>query len=484
MNISEYAKYDATGLVELISQGQTTAKELANLALLGVEKVNPSLNAVLETYPERAGQPYLGRLPQGELTGVPILKKDLGFAEAGQLLEMGSLLTKGFVPDVSSTAFQRLHDAGAVFLGRTTTPEFGLTGTTESKLSSITYNPWDVKRTPGGSSGGSAAMVAAGVVPIATASDGGGSTRGPAAYCGLVGLKQSRGRIPAGPGRSEGNNGLSASFVLTRTVRDCALCLDLMQGPAVGDPYSITAPVRPYSIEMYRPLQQMRIAYVDGSWIKSPIHADSKAAVYAAIQKLEAEGHIIEEAAPDYNMDEFIMATTVVACANLARDTDETAARLGRKIDETTLQSTTLKCYQYGKEISATRLLDALKVFNTVNRSVGQFFTRYDVMVTPTNLQPAPIIEGYYRCDPSGSFSAEGWQSQVFENDSYLATFNTTGQPAISLPLYETSEGVPVGVQFVSRFGDEATLIRLAAFFEEAMPWSARKPQVHVSSIT
>ncbi|MBT4888358.1 MAG: amidase, partial [Rhodospirillales bacterium] len=301
------------------------------------------------------------------------------------------------------------------------------------------------------------------------------------AYCGLIGLKQSRGRIPAGPGRSEGNNGLSASFVLTRSARDCALCLDIMNGPAQGDPYSITKPERPYREEIMRPLKKMHIAYTNSSWIKSPLGKDSKKAVHTALRKLEAEGHTVEEATPDYDIEAFIMATTVVACANLARDTDVIAARLGRKVDEATLQSTTLECYRYGKQISATQLLDALGVFNTVNRSVGHFFARYDLFVTPTNLQPAPVIDKYYRSEPSEPFTAESWQSQVFENDSFLATFNTTGQPAISLPLDETNEGIPVGVQFASQFGDEATLIRLAAFFEEALPWGMRKPQIHVS---
>ncbi|MBT4889320.1 MAG: amidase, partial [Rhodospirillales bacterium] len=182
MNLSEYAKYDATGLAELVSKNQISPKELADLAVKAIELVNPELNAVVEVYSDRAKQPYLDKLPKGRLHGVPILKKDLAFSEAGQLSEMGSLLTKGFIADITSTAIERLLDAGAVVLGRTTTPEFGLTGTTESKLSGITRNPWDIQRTPGGSSGGSAGMVAAGVVPIATASDGGGSTRGPAAY--------------------------------------------------------------------------------------------------------------------------------------------------------------------------------------------------------------------------------------------------------------------------------------------------------------
>ncbi len=482
MNLSEYAMYDATGLAALVRDKQVTPKELADLAIRGIDLVDARLNAVLEVYPDRTDTPYLDGLPDGPLRGVPALKKDLAFAEAGQLIEMGSQLTKGMIADTDSTAFARLRGAGAVFLGRTATPEYGLAGTTESRISGITRNPWDLNRTPGGSSGGSAAMVAAGVVPMATASDGGGSTRTPAAYCGLVGLKQSRGRIPAGPGRSEGNNGLSASFVLTRSVRDCALCLDIMNGPAEGDPYGIAAPVRSYREELEQPLPKMRVAYMDQAWIESPISESSRAALHAALKALEAEGHVIEEATPTIDIEAFIMATTVVACANLARDIDGLADRLGRKPDETTLQTSTQVCYQYGKTISAVALLDALAVFNGVNRCVGQFFGRYDLLVTPNNLTPAPLIEEYYRCDPAGPITAEDWQAQVFENDSYLATFNTTGSPAISLPVFETNDGIPVGVQFASRFGDEATLIRLAAFFERAMPWAGRTPPVHVSN--
>ena len=481
MNLSEYAKYDATGLAALVRDRQVTPKELADLAMQGIDLVDTRLNAFVEVYPDRTETPYLDGLPEGPLRGIPTLKKDLSFAEAGHLIEMGSLLTKGMVADTDSTAFERLRGAGAVFLGRTTTPEFGLTGTTESRISGITRNPWDLDRTPGGSSGGSAAMVAAGVVPVETASDGGGSTRTPAAYCGLVGLKQSRGRIPAGPGRSEGNNGLSAAFVVTRSARDCALCLDIMNGPAEGDPYGIALPVRPYREELDQPLPKMRIAYMDSAWIESPVSESSRAALHAVLKVLEAEGHIIEEATPAIGIEAFIMATTVVACANLARDIDGFAERLGRKPDKTTLQTTTLACYQYGKTISATSLLDALAVFNGINRCVGKFFGSYDLLVTPNNLYPAPLIEEYYRCDPAGPLTAEGWQAQVFENDSYLATFNTTGSPAISLPVFETDDGVPVGVQFASRFGDEATLVRLAAFLERAMPWAGRTPPVHVS---
>ena len=484
MTLSEYAKCDATKLAQLVRDGNVTPKELADLAMQGIGLVDGRLNAVVETYPDRAKERYLDRLPGGPLRGVPTLKKDLAFAEAGHLIEMGSQLSKGMVADTDSTAFERLRGAGAVFLGRTTTPEFGLAGITESRDAGVTRNPWDLDRTPGGSSGGSAAMVAAGVVPMATASDGGGSTRTPAAYCGLVGLKQSRARIPAGPGRSEGNNGLSASFVLTRSVRDCALCLDIMNGPAEGDPYGIALPTRPYCDELDQPLPKMRIAYTDNAWINRPVDDASRAAVHATLNVLEAEGHVIEEATPDIDIEAFIMATTVVACANLARDVDAISERLGRKPDENTLQTSTLVCHQYGKTISATALLDALAVFNSVNRSLGQFLGCYDLLVTPNNLRPAPRIEEYYRCDPAGPLSAEAWQAEVFENDSYLATFNTTGQPAISLPVFETDGGIPVGVQFASRYGDEATLIRVAAFLERAMPWSGRTPPVHVSKPT
>ena len=481
MDLCEYAKLDATGLVELMLKKQVTGREIVDLSIKAIDAVNPRLNAIVELYRQRGEASYLESLPDGPLKGVPILKKDLGFAEAGHLIEMGSMLSRGMVAEVTSTAYERLRDAGVASLGRTTTPEFGLTGTTESRLTGISRNPWSLERTPGGSSGGSAAMVAAGAVPVATASDGGGSTRSPAAYCGLVGLKQTRGRIPAGPLRAEGNSGLSASFVVTRTVRDCALFLDVMHGPASGDPYGIAPPARPYVDEMAEPVGPLKIAYWDEAWAATDVSEASRTALENSMKCLEAQGHFVEKATPRYDVDAFIDATTVVACANLARDVDGIARKMQRPIDQETLQSTTFACYRYGKELSATTLLDALQVFNAVNRTFGLFFEEYDLLATPTNPRPAPVIEEYYRCDPSDAVSAEEWQRTVFENDSYLAAFNTTGQPAISLPLHETPEGLPVGVQFASRFGDEALLIRLAANLEEAMPWSRRSPPAHVS---
>jgi amidase len=481
MDLCEYAKFDATGLFELLRTRQVTRQEIVDLSFKAIDAVNPRLNAIVELYRQRGEASYLENLPDGPLKGVPILKKDLGFAEAGHLNEMGSMLSRGMVAEVTSTAYERLRDAGVVSLGRTTTPEFGLTGTTESRLSGISRNPWSLERTPGGSSGGSSAMVAAGAVPVATASDGGGSTRSPAAYCGLVGLKQTRGRIPAGPGRAEGNSGLSASFVVTRTVRDCALFLDVMHGPASGDPYGIAPPARSYVDEMAEPVEPLKIAYWDEAWAATDVSDASKKALENAMKCLEAQGHLVEKATPKYDVDAFIDATTVVACANLARDVDDIARKMQRRIDHETLQSTTFACYRYGKELSATALLVALQNFNTVNRAFGAFFEEYDILATPTNPKPAPVIEEYYRCDPSEAVSAEAWQRAVFENDSYLAAFNTTGQPAISLPLHETPEGLPVGVQFASRFGDEALLIRLAANLEEALPWGRRIPLVHVS---
>ncbi len=482
MDLTEFSTFDAVGLAELILRGDLSAKEASNLAVDGIHLINPSLNAVNEVFEDRIDGPDNNVNRNGRLFGVPILNKDLSFAEAGRKQEMGSMFTKGFRPTTDSTTVERLRNAGVNIIGRTATPEFGNSGLTESVIQGVTRNPWDVNRTPGGSSGGSAAMVAAGCVPVATASDGGGSTRTPAAVCGLIGLKATRGLIPVGPRRGEGGSGLTGPFAVMRTMRDCAATLDVMAGPALGDAYVVQKPVSPYGTFIKQPMPRLRIAYSDHNWAGVQTSESSREALKFALQHLESEGHIIEEAFPDLKWSEFFEATIVVMCANLANSLDSLSAAMGIEPNPDNLQSSTWACYQLGKTYTSGDLLTALGQFNDVSRTMGTFMENHDVVVLPTNVFPAPLLEDCYQCNPSEPITGAQYQENVYSNDHFLALTNTTGQPSITLPLYQSKDGLPVGVQFVGRCAEDSVLLQIGAFFEQATPWINRRPAVHVST--
>ena len=483
MRLSEYAALDAVGLAALITNGEVTATEAAALAAAAVATVNPHLNAVIELYDDRIDRAPSYSLGAGPLYGVPILNKDLSFAEAGRRHEMGSLFARGQVPTRDCTAVERLRQAGLNMIGRTTTPEFGNAGITESTIAGVTRNPWDTARTPGGSSGGSAAIVAAGAVPVATAGDGGGSTRTPASLCGLVGLKTTRGKVPVGPARGEATCGMSGTFVVTRSMRDCATFLDILGGPSPGDPYVTAMPPEPYAATLDKPLPPLRIAFTAENWAGVPVSTESRQALHSALGLLEETGHSLEEASPVLDWEALFAATVTIMCANLANGVDKLSATFGRSPLPRELQSSTWACYRQGKTLAAGDLLGSLEVFNTVSRSVGAFFEQYDVLMTPACVYPAPLIEESYRCDPKEPITGTAYQENVYANDLFACLFNTTGQPAITLPLHETQDPLPLGVQVAGRFGDEETLLRLGRFFEVAAPWKDRAPPIHIAKL-
>ncbi len=481
MRLAEFANYDAVGLAELIARGEITPAEAARLAAEGVAATNGRLNAVIEIYDDRLDGPREGEVAKGPLWGVPVLAKDLSYGEAGRLQEMGSMFAKGNRPERDSTTVTRLKAAGVNLIGRTTTPEFGNAGLTESRIAGVTRNPWDTERTPGGSSGGSAAMVAAGVVPVATASDGGGSTRTPASLTNLVGLKPSRGRISAGPGRAEGNGGLSAPFVVCRTMRDCAAFLDALSGPAPGDPFVIAGPAAPWAATLCNPLPQQRIAWTDRTWSGAVACEDSRRGLQIALHQLESEGHVIEQASPEHDWESHFEAVVVLMCSNLAHGVDTLARAKGRRPEADDLQASTWACDTEGRRHGATDIYDALDVLNIVNRTVGAFFELHDVLVTPTNLYPAPRLEDCYACDPQEPVTAMDYQRDVYANDLFVSLFNTTGTPSITVPTHMTSDGLPLGVQLAASMGNEDTLLRLGRVLEQACPWHGRHPPVHVA---
>lgn len=479
MRLSEYANLDAVELASLLEARETSAEELSAVAAAAIESVNPSLNAVIEVFEERVETP--ARDSATAYGGVPILNKDLSFAEAGKRQEMGSNFTKGFVPGTDSTTVERLRRAGFNILGRTTTPEFGNAGLTESLIAGVTTNPWDTERTPGGSSGGSAAMVAARAVPAATASDGGGSTRTPASLCGLVGLKPSRGLVPVGPGRGEAGSGLVGSFAVTRSMRDCAALLDVMSGPASGDPYVVQRPEDTYANILDKRVRPLRIAFTDVNWAGVPTAPECRRALADALRHFEAAGHLVEEAAPSFDWDSFFDATVTVMCSNLATGIDGLSKAFGRVPQGDDLQASTWACYHYGKGRQATELLAALGQFNDVSRAFGRLFDEYDVLATPTNVYPAPRLADCYSCHPVEPISAADYQANVYANDHFVAMANTTGQPSITVPSTPTDDGQPLGVQLMGRMCEDHVLLQLGRLLEQAAPWIDRRPAIVVA---
>lgn len=479
MRLDEYARCDGLELARLVRAGEVSARELAALANEAIDALNPQVNAVIGRVPSVEDE--LANAPaDGPFAGVPFLVKDLVLHARGLRCDMGSSLIDGaFVAPADSELMARFRRAGFTLLGRTNTPEFGFCCTTEPVLHGPTRNPWDLTRSPGGSSGGSAAAVAAGMVPIAHANDGGGSTRIPASMCGLVGLKGSRGRVPVGPDYGEPLHGLGVELAVTRTVRDTAAVLDAVHGPGIGDRYVIAPPARAYLEEIATPPGRLRIAV---NWA---VDSHSDAAHPACIRTLQAVaarcselGHHVEEAAPQYDADAFHRANIIFWCSFLTAGVVATAEALGRKPGPENLEASVWNSYQFGLSLRALDLEWAFATANAVTRGVAPFFEQYDVLLTPvTNAPPAKLGELNAN---DASLDAQAWYDHLFRRLPYTALYNMTGQPAISLPL-GFEDGLPIGVQAVARFGDEATLLKLAAQLEHAMPWAGRVPPIHAS---
>ncbi len=478
MNLTEYAQYDGLGLAAMIRRGDITPTEAAELFMAAVKKVNPQINSVIEVYDDALDIAKSALNGQGPFAGIPFLRKDLGSTEAGRLQELGSRLFKGYVPDHDSYLMRRFKKAGLITLGRTTVPELGISGQTETILQGITRNPWNLDCMAGGSSGGAAASVAAGIVPVAHASDGGGSIRIPASCCGLVGLNPSRGRISGGPDRQDSMFGLGREFVVSRSVRDTAAMLDAVHGAEAGDPFIIVKPERPYMEELQPPAGNLRIAFTTDAWAPYPVDAEIKKTVEKAASVCQAMGHSVQADSPQLD---FIKVNTVlmnifglsdVGLAKVAED-------LGKELSLDYLEPGTLKMIVRARNLTLAEGLNSFEVMRQTRFMVGQFFDKYDLLITPSlSLLPQP--HGEFSTKRKDLTPHEFWQND-FRIFQHMGLFSVTGTPSISLPLGQSQSGLPIGVQFAAPFGDEAALIRIAAAFEEAMPWADRLPPVHVS---
>jgi amidase len=475
MNLNEYVTYDGIGLAQLVATGEVTSAELAELAIAAVQRVNPQINAIIEHWSPTVTE------GTGPLAGVPFLIKDLAITSAGRRVELGSRLAQGLVAESDSYLMQRFNAAGLATLGRTTTPEMAFSTETESVLQGPTRNPWDTRLSAGGSSGGSGAAVAAGIVPIAHATDAAGSIRVPASYNGLVGLKPTRGRASNGPALDEVFAGFGVQLGLSRTVRDSAALMDIVQGYAPGDPYYTAAPAEGFLAQVGRDPGRLRIGLLDTPWNGAALDPEIAEATLAVARELEALGHRVERVTAPLgtSWDSFVQANAHIWCATLVRWIDGLAAATSRPIDLSTLEPATLACYAYGLQARAVEFAGALEVRNLIARSVAGWFDDFDVLLTPTLPRLPHALDTYSR----GAQTMDGlqWTARVFEHSPFTPVFNVAGTPAMSLPLaMSRQQGLPIGLQFAARFGAEEVLLRLAGQLEQALPWHERKPRIWV----
>ena len=480
MDLAEYSSCDGVALADLVRKREVSPKELARLFVEAVEKVNPKINAVIEVYSDRVEGLDDHAVSDGPFAGVPFLMKDVGAGESGRRQESGSRLMKGHVADHDSLLTALLKKAGLNLLGRTTTPEFALGISTESTVNGATRNPWNLEVMAGGSSGGAAASVAAGIVPMAHGSDNGGSIRIPASACGLVGLKPSRGRVSLGPDMGELFSGMLQEFVLTRTVRDTALMLDAVSKPVLGDPFIIVQPARPYAQEVNAPAGKLRIAWTTDSWQPgSSVDSEVVSSVEEVVSVCGRAGHEVVEATPVFDYEEYLHAICVAWAFGLYAGMDMLASMTGRTVSEETVEPLLLSFLKYSKGLTGADMMMAEFALNEFRRTFGKFFEQYDVLLTPT-LKKLPEPLGKYmkmRTD----LDYVSYMRVSDETRVHTTAANATGQPAITLPLGHSQSGLPIGVHFMARFGEEGTLIRLASSLEKAMPWRDRIPPVHAS---
>ncbi|MCX9082672.1 MAG: amidase [Candidatus Methanoperedens sp.] len=478
MNLAEYSSCDGVALADLVRRREVSPKELAHLFGEAVEKVNPRINAVIEVYSDRIEKLDDRAIPTGPFAGVPFLMKDIGAGENGRRQEWGSRLMKGHVADNDSFLTALFKKAGLTLLGRTTTPEFALGISTESELMGATHNPWNKETMAGGSSGGSAASVAAGILPIAHGSDNGGSIRIPASACGLVGLKPSRGRVTLGPDFGELWPGMLQEFVMSRTVRDTALMLDMVSEPAPGDPFIITQPVRPYAQEVNAPAENLRIAWTTDSWQPGGfVDPEVVRCVEHVVSECERAGHELVEASPVFDYEEYLHTVCAAWAFGVYAGMDMFAALTGRTIGEETLEPVMLSFYKYSKGLTGADMFMTEFALNKFRRTFGRFFEQYDMLLTPTLVKLPEPLGRYTKMRTDIDYV--GYMRLCDEIRVHTPAANVTGQPAITLPLGQSQSGLPIGVQFMARFGEEGALIRLASSLEQEMPWSDRTPPIH-----
>ena len=467
---AEYDQFDGLGLAELVRTHEISSAALIAEMRRRIESKNPAINAVIGLFENELAGP---NPVEGPFAGLPMLVKDLNIYVKGQITANGSRLMKTIVADRDSTLVQRYRKAGMVIAGQTNAPEFGLSATTEPKLNGATRNPWSLGISPGGSSGGAAAAVAAGLVPFAHASDGGGSIRLPAAACGLFGLKPSRGRISPAPHQGEGWNGLATHHVVTRSVRDSAALLDISHGYVAGDPYVAPGIEGTFLDAARRDPAQLRIAFSTTNPLGPPVHGDCVKAVQDAASLCESLGHVVEEARPEYDAVALSMASYGIIGPHVEATIREVEEKLGRSAEDDELEDITRMMLETARGQSAADYVLVQRSMHQLSRTIAEFWESYDLYLTPTlGLPPQPIDTLVF--ESGMDYEQYGRQMATYVPFTNLA--NLTGQPAMSVPLHWNDDRLPVGVMFTGAYGEETRLLSLASQLENARPWFDQRP--------
>ncbi len=480
MKLAEYSRLDGLGLADLVARKQVTPKELALTAAAAIKALHGDVHAVVETYPDRIDGLDEKSLGDGPFRGVPFLIKDVFGHEKGRKIEFGSRLCEGMIAEAGTYFVDQLKAAGVNIMGRTAAPEYSMSATTETVLYGNTSTPWKKGYSAGGSSGGAAAAVASGMVPIAHGSDIGGSIRIPASWCGGVGLKPSRGRVSIGPVTDEGGFGFSANFIQTQTVRDAAAMLDCVSNPQVGDPFIIPRPSESYASLAKKKSPKLRIGLLVSELFGVKIDPEVKAAVEATAKQLAGMGHSVEVIEAEIGGIETLRAMNELFFFAFDARLDGYGKRTGRKPGPDTLEPVIHSIYEWSKGISPARFMAALSVANTARRRFAKVFAQCDVLLSPTTSRVSEPW-GNYHLSHKG-IDAISIVDHLFATPvQFTIPHNIMGTPAMSLPLAMHSSGLPIGVQIAAKPADEHVLLQLAAALEQAMPWKDRVPPLHVS---
>jgi amidase len=472
MAFKDYDNFDAVGLADLVKKREATPQELLAEAIERTARLDPHINAVVVKHYDYAEGQIGNGLPDAPFTGVPFLLKDLDLLE-GTRTTFGASVFKDNVADHTNTLARRFLDAGLTIFGKSSSPEFGLLPTTESRLHGPTRNPWNLAHSSGGSSGGAAAAVAARILPVAHASDGGGSIRIPASACGVFGLKPTRARNPIGPDRGEGWAGFSCGHVVSISVRDSAVMLDTICGPELSSPYYAPPRERPFADEVGRDPGKLRIAFTDKSPYGEAIDPEIAAAVQTTARLLAGLGHHVEERAPELPADPAAVMGTITG-ANTALSVRQAEQRFGRAMTDEDFEILTLASAQNAQKTSGTDYVAAQIAAFQISRALAAFFANYDVFLCPTLCAPPLRLGELETMSRDLSHIAPTLRRYM----PGTSMFNMSGQPAMSVPLAWNSAGLPLGMMFAGRFGDEAALFRLAAQLEQERPWRARIPPI------
>lgn len=470
MTVDEYARYDALGLAALVKNGDISPRELAQTAARAVDAINPRINAVVETYDDRIEQLDERSLGAGPFRGVPFLMKDVFGHESGRRMEFGSRLCRGMITPQDSYYCAMVRASGVNIIGRSAAPEYSMSGTTETALYGNTSTPWRQGYSAGGSTGGGMAAVVAGIVPIAHGSDIAGSIRIPASFCGGVGLKPSRGRVSFGPTIDENGYGLGQNFVQTKTIRDTAAMLDCVSVPQVGDPFLIPKPSQPYAELARIAPPKLRIGWSTDPLMGVPTDREVAAAVERTAGALADMGHEVEQASPEFDGLATMRAMTDVWFFGFDLRLDGYSSRTGTAIGADTLEPVIQHIYRYARDMKPAQFLNAVACINVARRSLGRFYAKYDVWMSPTTPRVAEPW-GRYNLGRTDVTMANLVTDLYAPACSFTLPHNVMGTPAISLPLAMHSTGLPIGVQLGARPAADHVVLQLAAALEQAMPW-------------